>query len=133
MEKANIPTQNTKNIIRKYTKLYETWFSLNRRSVRKTAAQKEKTDDLNETLGNLFDAAVQDAIHKIEIEEDRLFLLAQRQKNRIGAVGAMDSQFVEKMVKKVNRKDTELRRIATEGQKAQLVRKKCNYNHLIVR
>jgi hypothetical protein len=58
-------------------------------------------------LDDLFDVAHADALNLISIEEDRLFLLAQREKGRRGCMGAVDVKLSTKEQRRKNREQRE--------------------------
>ena len=70
--------------------------------------QKEK--DFKDDLDNLFDMAHQDALDMITIEEDKEFLIAQREKERRGAMTGVDLVLTKKEVRAQKRKFYEEKR-----------------------
>lgn len=77
-KKARIPTQNRSNCITKVKKLYGDLRNLEKSKGRSSSAHKQKENQLNENLCNLFDIAIADALNVIKIAEDKEFLLLQR-------------------------------------------------------
>jgi len=68
---------------------------------KKTAKRHDSTQILSENtfkaiFEDLFDMAPVDALQKINNEEDREFLRLQRQKGRIGSMGAIDVKLLRK-------------------------------------
>lgn len=86
-EKSKIPTKQLKNCIAKLEKLQEEWRKLQRNATRRLSkAQSKKVEAFKSSLDDLFDIAHQDALKNTN-EEDRQFLLLQRQKGRAGSIG----------------------------------------------
>ena len=69
---------------------------MKRLRTRKTPAQISKQEAFREALDDLFDIAHEKALQKIEIEEDRDFLLAQREKERRGIMTSEDTVLAKK-------------------------------------
>ena len=59
-------------------------------SKRKTEAQNKKVGDFVNQLDDLFDIAHANALYMIRIQEDKMFLLSQRQKGRPGCMLGVD-------------------------------------------
>ena len=55
-----------------------------------------KQDAFRDELDNLFDITHAEALQKIQIEEDRHFLLAQREKGCHGTMGCQDIVLAKK-------------------------------------
>ena len=55
---------------------------------------------------DLFDIAHANALNMMKIEEDKDFLIAQRQKGRPGKMGNMDKNFVKKEANSAEKKST---------------------------
>ena len=84
-EKAKIPTKIFKNCIVKLEKLHEEWRKLQKNATRSVIqAQRKKVEAFKSSLDDLFDIAHQETLKNTN-EEDRQFLLLQRQKGRIGS------------------------------------------------
>ena len=94
--KARIPVKPEQHSIKKLETLFQSWKYLKRLRTRKTPAQISKQEAFREALDNLFDIAHEKALQKIEIEEDRDFLLAQREKERRGIMTSEDTVLVKK-------------------------------------
>lgn len=75
--------------------------------------QKEFTNNLD----NLFDIAHSNALQLIKIEEDKKFLLAQRQPGRIGCIGGIDKVLSEKENRSAKRRHAEAERQHLHKQK----------------
>jgi len=92
-EKARIPVRKLQRSIEKLEYLYTEWKNLNKSKKRQTATQKQKEIDFIDKLNDLFDIAHGNAMDMIEIEEDKQFLICQRQKQRVGSLTGPDRSF----------------------------------------
>ena len=63
---------------------------MQRNASRHTLAQKKRKTKFIDVLDDLFDIAHANALQLIKIEEDREFLIAQREKRRRGCLGSID-------------------------------------------
>jgi hypothetical protein len=90
-DRARIPTRLKCHIISLIRDLHARWVSLKKNSSRQTDTQRRKEEALKETFADLFDVAHANALTLIKIEEDRAFLLAQREKGRRGSMGSVDT------------------------------------------
>lgn len=88
-EKARIPTRLERNCIDQVEKLYDEWRLLQKHASRNTASHKEKENLFQSKFNDLFDIAHADAL-KIIKEEDRQFLILQREKGRPGFMYGID-------------------------------------------
>lgn len=95
-DKARIPTQNRDKCVLKVEALYNEWKMLQKTFKRSTPLQRERESHFLEEMNNLFDIAAADALNIIKIEEDRLFLLSQRKKGRVGVMIGSDRTLFEK-------------------------------------
>ena len=94
--------------------------------MKKNANRKTETQQKNETefvddLDNLFDIAHLDALNIIKIQEDKDFLLAEREKGCRGCMGSVDMTLTSKEIR------------ACKGLKLNMDRKKKEDQHLEVR
>lgn len=109
-EKAKIPTKHEKDCITKLERLYEEWRKLQKNAARSASTtQKQKIEDFKSTFDDLFDVAHQDALINTT-QEDRQFLLLQREKGRPGCMGGVDMKYVKLEQRKERRRTAELRR-----------------------
>jgi len=69
-----------------------------------------RAKQFEETFDDLFDIAHSNAMDKIKIDEDKEFLLLQRQKGTCGCMLGRDVKLAEKEQRKVTRKDAECKR-----------------------
>ena len=93
---ARNPVKPEQHSIKKLETLFQTWQNLKHLRNRKTPTQTCKQDAFTDELDNLFDIAHAEALQKIQIEEDRHFLLAQREKGRRGTMGCQDIVLAKK-------------------------------------
>ena len=99
-ERARIPTQLPKNVTRKVLSLHGKWHALGKNRSRNRPADQAAQQAFQEELGDLFDCAASDAMAKIVIEEDRQFLIAQREKGRRGLMAGVDMKLTEMEARK---------------------------------
>lgn len=85
---ARLPIRDLYKCADKLIKLYNEWRRVSKKSS-KGKANKDQAEFL-ENLDNLFDIAHNNALQMIRIEEDREFLLKQRQKGRPGCMTGVD-------------------------------------------
>jgi len=103
-EKAKIPTKHEKDCIKKLERLYEEWRKLQKNAARSASTtQKQKIEDFKSTFDDLFDVAHQDALINTT-QEDRQFLLLQREKGRPGCIGGVDMKDVKLEQRKERRR-----------------------------
>ncbi|XP_050545363.1 uncharacterized protein LOC126907801 isoform X2 [Daktulosphaira vitifoliae] len=91
-DKARIPTMLERNCVEKIERLYEEWRLLQKHTGRITVSHKEKVDAFTLKFNNLFDIAHTDALSLIKIDEDRLFLLSQREEGRPGFLHGISNE-----------------------------------------
>ncbi|KAL4132318.1 hypothetical protein QTP88_009490 [Uroleucon formosanum] len=89
-EKARIPVRLEKHCISKVESLYDEWRTLQKHATRNTASHKEHEKLFISTFNDLFEVAHADALQIMKIETDRLFLINQRKKGRIGFMYGID-------------------------------------------
>lgn len=89
-KKARIPTQAHDKIRKKVIRLYEEWRALQKHKTRNSALDRTRENDFVDSLPNLFDVALNNALTKMKIEEDKLFLLEQRKPGRPGCMIGVD-------------------------------------------
>lgn len=126
-EKARIPTRQECHIINKIKQLHSTWQGLKKAASRRTEVQQGKEDAFVQTFDDLFDVAHADALTLIKIEEDRQFLLFQREKGRKGCMGSVDTKLAKQEVRRLERaavlkakQRKEVNRCTTESQLLEL-------------
>jgi hypothetical protein len=92
-DKARIPTRLRKHVIAALEKIFHDWQKLKKNENNKKKRSKtlfEKETAFSNSLNELFDIAHAEVLSMIKIEEDREFLLAQREKGRRGKMAGVD-------------------------------------------
>lgn len=95
-QKARIPIKTEQHCATKLQKYYYAWRDLQKLKNRKTETQLKKNEQFILELNDLFDIAHADALRIMKIEEDRSFLISQRQKNRPGSMLGVDLKITRK-------------------------------------
>ena len=116
--KARIPMRPRHHAIDQLENLMSRWEKLKKNKGRRTNTQIAHEEDLTETFCNLFDIAHQDALSLIKIEEDKAFLIAQREKGRTGVMAGVDVSLVKKETEMLHKLDKRCK--WDEKQKAEL-------------
>ena len=101
--KANIPTKAKPNIVTKIMKLHGKYRSVQKSKGKKSESQTKSENTFKESLNYLFDIAHNDALQLMKVEEDRLFLTAQRDSCRRGYIGTVDRKALARDVRKRKR------------------------------
>uniref|UniRef100_A0A8D8XUC3 Uncharacterized protein n=1 Tax=Cacopsylla melanoneura TaxID=428564 RepID=A0A8D8XUC3_9HEMI len=110
-EKAKIPTRQSQHCVSKLEKLYEEWRALQKSRLRvQSTRQKEKVEAFKSSLEDLFDIAHQDALAIMKVEEDKQFLLQQRQKGRPGSMIGVDLKLLRAEERRERRKSALMKR-----------------------
>ncbi|KAL4126442.1 hypothetical protein QTP88_010664 [Uroleucon formosanum] len=109
-QKARIPTRTEQKCIKKLEDLYQEWRNLQKLEHRKSEIQMHKNAQFISKLDDLFDIAHADALNLIYIEEDRAFLVAQRQKGRLKSLLGIDKNKCMKEKNSEERMQTENKR-----------------------
>ena len=102
-EKARIPTKERHHCEEKIIKLYSFCRKLQKNASRKSVTQKENERKFIFDLNNLFDIANADALKIIKIEEDRKFVLSQRESGRRGYLGPVDTKLAKREERALSR------------------------------
>lgn len=95
-DKAKILVGLKKHLIEKLEALFNSWRSLRQGKKKESAVQRQREKAFEDDQDDLFDMAHQDALHMITIEEDKQFLLAQREKGRRGSMAGVDTVLARK-------------------------------------
>jgi len=113
-EKARIPTRAFPNCVKKLVDLYDVWRELqkNCKKTQVTFRNREKNFEID--LDNLFDIAHADALERMKIEEDKLFLMKQREPGRPGCLGGVDKKLANKEERSRQRRLEEEERIVRQ-------------------
>lgn len=83
-KKANIPTKDNHNSVKKLEKLYDMLRQLQKNKNRNLKSQRIKEENFKNGLNDLFDIAHADAMNLVGTEENKEFLRSQRKKGRVG-------------------------------------------------
>lgn len=89
-ERARIPTKPQQHAIKKMESLFGEYKCLKKHKDRKTDTQRTNEDKFCDKFDDLFDIAHAEAMTKITIEEDRQFLIGQRERGRRGTMAGLD-------------------------------------------
>ena len=98
-DRARIPYRQTYHVIKKIKDLFADWQKLHKNKNNKTKRSQthiDKENKFSEDLDDLMDIAHQNALDMIIIEEDKLFLIAQREDGRRGYMSEVDTDLAEK-------------------------------------
>ena len=98
----------------KLEKSFEEWSLLKKNKGRPTATQKARENSFISSLDDLFDVAHADALNMMTIEEDKQFLLAQREKGRRGSMVGLDAKLAAKEQRAKERHDAAVARRQNE-------------------
>ena len=95
-EQARIPTKLKKHVIEKLNSIYNEWLKLkknkeNKKKQSQNLLNKQKKWDHD--LDKLFDIAHADALNLMDNEEDKKFLMLQRQPKREGKMAGVDKKY----------------------------------------
>lgn len=127
-ERAGIPTKLKKDVIKKIENKFKEWQKLKKNKenkVKRSEGLRNKEKKWQDSLEDLFDIAHADALNKITIEEDRLFLIEQRKRGRPGTIGGVDKVLLKKIAKE-EEKNARLQRILDrERSYIESVQEKC--------
>lgn len=88
--RARIPMQRIDKVATKIKKLHKEYALIRKNKKRTTSTQSERENKFGEELNDLFDVAHADAMAIMKNEEDKDFLLAQREPGRRGRMGGVD-------------------------------------------
>jgi hypothetical protein len=116
-ERARIPTKAQNHVLEHVGKLHSEWRILQKLASRKSVTNLSNQKAFKESLNDLFDIAHRDALTLIKIEEDRIFLKAQREKGRRGMMGPVDRTLAQKEKRAAKRKAAADARAVRERQK----------------
>lgn len=110
-QKARIPTRYRCDCVKQLQNLYKEIRCLDKSKHKNSENCRKKEDIFNESLDDLFDISHADALNLIRINEDREFLLLQRQKGRPGCMLGIDLKLTGVEARKGDRlqKEIELR------------------------
>lgn len=109
-DKAKIPTKAPTHVVEHVRKLHAEWQGLKKLINRKSASNLSNQQAFVDSLEDLFDMAHHDAMTLIKIEEDRMFIEAQREKGRRGVIGRVDRALDLQEQRVIGRQDAAARR-----------------------
>lgn len=105
---ARLPIRTEQRMIDRLMKIYDQWQNIRKRSAdKRSAAEKKIADDFINSLDDLFDIATNNALETIKIDEDKQFLVMQRQKGRPGSMIGVDMNLYEREKRAQERKEKE--------------------------
>lgn len=97
--RARIPVRHKQDSIKKIEVLFHQWRSLKKNASRRTDTQQRNEEQFTELFDDLFDIAHGEAMSMIKIDEDKEFLIAQREKGRRGGMSSVDTVLAKKETK----------------------------------
>lgn len=109
-ERARIPTAHKHHVVQKLINLHTEWKNIKKGAARRTKTQEKNEKDYEDKIRNLFDIASVDALDTMTIQEDKDFLLLQREQDRRGTMAGFDKTLSTKERKKSIREEQEQRR-----------------------
>ena len=105
--KARIPMRDHQHCQAKLEQTFEEWRLLKKNKARKSPTQLAREMAFVSRLEDLFDVAHADALTTtLVLQEDKDFLLAQREKGRRGVMAGLDSKLAAKMKRASEREET---------------------------
>ena len=122
-EKSRIPTRDVKHCISKLEALYDEWRQIQKHAGRTTSSHMEKESAFQSKLDDLFDIAHADAMERINLEEDKQFLINQRLKGRPGYICGIDYKGHSRELITEERKERVLMRKDRSNRELQQLRK----------
>lgn len=108
--KARIPMRDHQNCQTKLEQAFEEWRLLKKNKARKSSTQQAREAAFVSRLEDLFDIAHADALNTMSIQEDKDFLLAQREKGRRGSMVGVDETLACKEKRVSEREQQTLKR-----------------------
>ncbi|KAK2719576.1 hypothetical protein QYM36_005147 [Artemia franciscana] len=108
--KARIPMRDHQNCQTKLEQAFEEWRLLKKNNARKSSTQQAREAAFVSRLEDLFDIAHADALNTMSIQEDKDFLLAQREKGRRGSMVGVDETLACKEKRVSEREQQTLKR-----------------------
>lgn len=116
-QKARIPAKDKQHIISKVENLFSEWRKLLKGKCRRSQPQIMKESLFVAELDNLFDIAHADAMNLIRIDEDKLFLEAQRENGRRGFMAGEDTVLAGVEERRLNRDVARKKAVERETEK----------------
>lgn len=115
-EKARIPVRDEHHCILKLEKLYQNLRELQKSAKRVSEKNTKNVNEFKEKLNDLFDVSHSNALIMMKIEEDKKFLLMQREKGRPGCMLGTDRN----LAKKENRAFVNLHKIEQRRKRSKI-------------
>lgn len=103
-EKARIPTRALPNCVKKLVELYHVWRDLQKNCKKTPIIYRTREKDFEGQLDNLFDIAHANALENIKIDEDKTFLIRQREPGRPGCLAGVDKKLANKEERAMQRR-----------------------------
>lgn len=126
-QKAGIPTRRSDHCIEKLLKVYDQWKGLQKHLNRTGGKNIQKKDAFVGMMDDLFDIAHSEVLEKIKNEEDKKYLLLQRQKGRPGAMLGVDKNQSLKEHRALKRASMEAMRKKIDDEKQQEISQTCSF------
>lgn len=108
-ERARIPTTNKQHGVQKLINLHIEWKNIKKGASRRTGTQEKNEKEFENKIAKLFDIASVDALETMKIQEDKDFLILQREQHR-GTMAGLDKKLTTKEKKKSIREEQEQQR-----------------------
>lgn len=132
---ARIPARENHRGASKLLKIYDKWEKI-RKTVpdKRSAAQTTDYEQFLDSLDDLFDIATNDALDTMRIEEDKEYLILQREKGRPGCMAGADMVLFGKEQRSRERQEKEESRKQKhqESLKAGIIMRKHNFEIEII-
>ena len=89
-------TQEILSCVKKLAHLHHVWPELQKNSTKSQDIDRRRSEKFQMDLGNLFDITHADALERMKIEENEMFLHRQREPGRPGCLTGVDKKIAEK-------------------------------------
>lgn len=107
-EQARIPVRDVYRCSDQILKLYKQWTTIKKRiPSKRSPAQIESAKKFQDSLDDLFDISPEDVFSRIRIEEDKQFLIKQKQKGRPGCMAGVDMKLFAREFRSFQRQKNE--------------------------
>ena len=94
--RARLSTRQEHHLTAKLINLFEEWQNLLKSRGKKSQFQRVKEKAFTDKMSDLFDMAHQDAMKMLKIQEDKEFLISQREMGRRGSMVGVDKVLTAK-------------------------------------
>ncbi|XP_033212816.1 uncharacterized protein LOC117170269 isoform X2 [Belonocnema kinseyi] len=123
--KARLPVQSDQRCLNKIKGLFEKWRILKKSSNRQTEIQQRNDNDFKQLLSELFDISLADVLSRTDVfEEDKQFLILQRENGRKAYIAKVDKSLQEKTgnhEKRIEEEESWRRRVYEEQKHAAVI------------